>query len=65
MNDLGATNFILGMEIKINGADRKLWLNQRKYIETIFHRFNMHECKSMKAPIPIGEKLSTEQCPKT
>ena len=45
MKDLGAANLILGMEIKINRVDRKLWLNQRKYIETILHRFNMQECK--------------------
>ena len=41
MKDLGAGNLILGMEVKRNHTDRKLWLNQRKYIETILHRFNM------------------------
>ena len=41
MKDLGAASLILGMEIKRNHADRKLWLNQRKYIETILHMFNM------------------------
>jgi hypothetical protein len=35
MNDLDASNFILGMEIKIDRKKRKLWLNQRKYIKTI------------------------------
>jgi hypothetical protein len=30
MKDLSAANFILGMEIKINRAKMKLWLNQRK-----------------------------------
>ena len=65
MKDLGATNLILGMEIKRNHIDRKLWLNQRKYIETILHVFNMQECKLVKVPIPIGESLSVEQCPKT
>jgi hypothetical protein len=35
MKDLGAANFILGMEIKRDHANRKLWLNQRKYVETI------------------------------
>ena len=48
-----------------NSADRKLWLNQRKYIETILHRFNMQECKPVKVPIPVGVRLSAEQCPKT
>jgi hypothetical protein len=35
MKDLGAANFIMRMEIKRDRANRKLWLNQRKYVETI------------------------------
>jgi hypothetical protein len=65
MKDLGATNFILGMEIKRDRANKKIWLNQRKYIEMILHRFNMHGHELVKVPIPIGVKLSTDQCPKT
>jgi hypothetical protein len=65
MNDLGAANFILGMEIKRDRANNKLWLNQRKYVEMILQRFNMHGSKSVKVPIPIGVKLSADQCPKT
>jgi hypothetical protein len=41
MKDLGASNFILSMEIKRDQKKRKLWLNQRKYVETILHRYNM------------------------
>jgi hypothetical protein len=65
MKDLGASNFILGMEIKRDRKKRKLWLNQRKYVETILQRFNMQECKPVKVPIPVGVKLSADQCPKT
>eukprot|EP00253_Pinus_taeda_P031702 PITA_31702 len=65
MKDLGAANYILGMEIKRDRAKRKLWLNQRKYVETILQRFNMQDSKSVKVPIPIGVRLSAEQCPKT
>ena len=28
-------------------------------------RFNIHDCKPIKVPIPIGTKLSPNQCPKT
>jgi hypothetical protein len=35
MKDLGASNFIFGMEIKRDQKKKKLWLNQRKYVETI------------------------------
>jgi hypothetical protein len=65
MKDLGAANFILGMEIKRDRENRKLWLNQRKYVETILQRFNMQECKPVRVPIPVGVKLSVDQCPKT
>jgi hypothetical protein len=65
MKDLGASNFILGMEIKRDRKKMKLWLNQRKYVEAILQRFNMQECKPVKVPIPIGVKLFVDQCPKT
>ena len=65
MKDLGAANYILGMEIKRDRAKRKLWLNQRKYVETILQRFNMQDSKPVKVPIPVGVKLYVEQCPKT
>jgi hypothetical protein len=42
----------------------KLWLNKRKYVETILQRFNMQECKLVKVPILVGVKLSTDKCPK-
>jgi len=35
MKDLGAANCILGMEIKRDRGKRKIWLNQRKYVQTI------------------------------
>ena len=65
MKDLGAANYILGMEIKRVWAKRILWLNQRNYVETILQRFNMQDSKPMKVPIPIGVKLSVEQYHKT
>eukprot|EP00253_Pinus_taeda_P030043 PITA_30043 len=54
MKDLGATNYILGMDIKRDLAKRKLWLNQRKYVKTILLRFNMQDSKPVKVPIPVG-----------
>ena len=65
MKDIGATNYILGMEIKRDRAKMKLWSNQRKYVKTILQRFNMQDSKPVKVPIPVGVRLSVEQCPKT
>jgi hypothetical protein len=41
MKDLGATNFTLGMDIKIDRTTRNIYLNQSKYIETILKCFNV------------------------
>jgi len=65
MKDIDVANFILGMEIKRDRANRKLLLNQRKYVETILQRFNMHGSKPIKVCISIGVKLSEDQHPKT
>jgi hypothetical protein len=60
MKVLGATNFILGMEIKSDRATRNLWLNQMKYIETVLKCFNMQYWRSMKVPILVGVRLTVE-----
>jgi hypothetical protein len=60
MKDLDVANFILGMEIKRDRANKKLLLNKRKYVETILQRFNMQKSKSVKVLIPIGVKLSAD-----
>eukprot|EP00253_Pinus_taeda_P034964 PITA_34964 len=65
MTDLGDAKYILGMEIKRDWEKRKLWLNQRKYVEIILQRFNMQDSKPVKVPIPVGVRLSPEQCCKT
>jgi hypothetical protein len=59
MKDLGVANLIWDGDKK-NRADRKLWLNKRKYIETILHRINMQECKLVKVHILLGVRLSIE-----
>ena len=64
IKDLNASILILGMEIKRNRANRNLWSNQRKYVETIHHRFNIHECKPIKISISVGIRLYAKQCPK-
>ena len=60
MQDIDATNFILGMHIKRDRATRNIWLNQTKYIEIVLKRFNMKDCKLVKVPIYVGARLTVE-----
>lgn len=41
MKDLGATRYILGVEIIRDNKNRNLWLGQSKYVGNILRRFNM------------------------
>jgi len=41
MKDVGAARYIMGMEIRRDQGNRKLWLSQTKYVNTISHKFNM------------------------
>jgi hypothetical protein len=59
MKYIGFENFVLGMEIKRDQENVKLWLNWRKYVETILKRFNTKQCKLIKVPIIVGEILSS------
>jgi hypothetical protein len=65
MKDIGATNFIMGMDIKRDRAAINIWLNQMKYIEAILKHFNVQDCKPVKVSILVGERITIEQCPKT
>jgi hypothetical protein len=65
MKDIGAANFILGIEIKINQENKKICLNQRKHVESIMWMFNVQECKPTRVPIHVGVNLSIDRCMKT
>ncbi|WKA09639.1 hypothetical protein VitviT2T_027264 [Vitis vinifera] len=63
MKDLGEASYVLGIKILRDRANGVLKLSQKAYIEKILKRFNMHNCKSTKAPIVKGDKFSKAQCP--
>ncbi|RVW47612.1 Retrovirus-related Pol polyprotein from transposon TNT 1-94 [Vitis vinifera] len=63
MKDHGEASYVLGIKILRDRANGVLKLSQRAYIEKILKRFNMHNCKSTKAPIVKGDKFSKAQCP--
>ncbi|KAI5314285.1 hypothetical protein L3X38_043461 [Prunus dulcis] len=65
MSDLGEANYVLGIKIS-REKDRKLiGLSQKAYIEKILKRFNMKNCTGCDVPFSKGDKLNSEQSPKT
>ena len=65
MKDLGAARYILGIEIIRDRASKKLWMTQRKYVDSVLEKFSMTACKQLVIPILHGTKLSKEDCPKS
>ncbi|TXG53866.1 hypothetical protein EZV62_019122 [Acer yangbiense] len=65
MKDLGATQKILGMQIRRDRVAGKIWLSQAKYIQNILERFNMNEAKPVTTPLAAHYRLSALQCPTT
>src|SRR4051812_10294751 len=65
MKDLGGAKKILGMEIRMDRASKRLWLSQHSYVEKVLERFSMRDAKPLSTPLAQHFKLSTTQCPKT
>ncbi|KAI5347656.1 hypothetical protein L3X38_000543 [Prunus dulcis] len=65
MTDMAEASYVLGIDISRNRDKGLLGLSQRSYIEKVLKRFNMQDCAGSDIPIAKGDKLSTEQAPKT
>ena len=53
------------MEIRRYHSNMMIYLNKRKYVEMVLHRFRIQESNPIKVLIPLGVNLSIESCPKT
>jgi hypothetical protein len=65
IKDFGATKYILGMEVKRNRINKKIWLSQSKYVKFVLQQFHMADCRPLSVSIYVGTKISIEQCPTT
>ena len=61
MKDLGEAQFILGIQIYRDRAQRCISLSQSEYVKTILSPFNMGESKPASTQLPIGIKLLREE----
>jgi hypothetical protein len=65
LRDLGATSFLLGVEITRERAKRTLHLSQRKYASELLQRFGFADCSPVSTPLDPGTRLDLSQCPQT
>jgi hypothetical protein len=65
LRDLGDTSYLLGVGIRRDRVNRKLYLSQKQYIVDILKRYGMDKCSTVDTPMNPGLRLSRDQCPKT
>src|ERR1051325_1407121 len=65
MKDLGAASRILGIDIRRDKNQLKLFLSQEAYLRKILEKFGMSNSKPVVTPTNPQFKLSIDQCPST
>src|SRR6201999_44767 len=65
LRDLGPTEYLLGIEITRNRAQRKIQLCQKQYIINKLEEFGMTDCSTVQTPMLPNSVLTKEQCPTT
>ncbi|KAJ2994795.1 hypothetical protein NUW54_g7491 [Trametes sanguinea] len=65
MTDLGPVNWLLGIKISRDHANRTLSLSQHAYIDAILTRFNFDDLKPISTPMDPHILLSKTQCPES
>jgi hypothetical protein len=65
MKDLGELHWCLGMRVLRNRKERKISLDQAKYIGDVLERFSMTDCHPIATPSNAGVRLSKEMSPTT
>jgi hypothetical protein len=53
-SDGGPVNYFLGFNVFRDRKQRKLWVSQEHYVESVLERFGMDQATPNKAPLPSG-----------
>ncbi|KAM1689141.1 hypothetical protein EV2_037740 [Malus domestica] len=58
MSDLGLLHHFLGLGIV--QTDKSIFIHQKKYAKSLLEKFGLKECKAVKTPLAVDDKLSKE-----
>ena len=58
LRDLGATTFLLLVQVKQDLKAHTISLSQSHYVDELLKRFNMEDCNPIKTPLSPGSDLS-------
>ena len=63
ISDLGELHWILGIEVRRERENKKIFLSQRAYLDSILRRYGLDELKPVSLPMETSIKLTTAQSP--
>ena len=58
--ELGKAEFILGMKVTRDRANRTLMLDQHQYVNRMLQRFDMHQCTGADTPATLDKLVKNE-----
>lgn len=66
MKDLGAVDSYLGIRIRRDRPNKRIFIDQQSYIDEAIEKFRMKDAKSVRTPFPSGLQLqeSKTECPR-
>jgi hypothetical protein len=65
ITDLGELHWILGIEVRRERENKKIFLSQRAYLDSILRRYGLDELKPVSLPMETSIKLTSAQSPST
>ena len=65
ITDLGELHWLLGIEVRRVREQRRLYLSQRSYIDSILRRYGFQDLKPVSIPMDPNVRLSSAQSPST
>jgi hypothetical protein len=65
ISDLGELHWILGIEVRRERENKKIFLSQPAYLDSILRRYGLDELKPVSLPMETSIKLTSAQSPAT
>jgi Reverse transcriptase (RNA-dependent DNA polymerase) len=65
ITDLGELHWILGIEVRRERENKRIFLSQRAYLDSILRRYGLDELKPVSLPMETSIKLTSAQSPST
>ena len=61
MKDQGEIHFCLGMSVRRDRKNKRMFINQTSYLQNVLRKFGMENCKEISTPLEFGKYFSLKE----